>query len=238
MESYQVFLNRVSVFEKEIIDLGKSYFRGRPSLAYKIDKSNKIQDFFGDTIVFDLDTDIKRKISQTIDELYSTSPECFAERLSYETLHMTLHDLSNAPHLDDISDDMEKNMTEVIRRAPLVKNMKIKMKTNFIFNMVNTSLVLGLIPINGDEYQKLMELHSLFDTVKRTEYPLTPHITLAYYNINGFDQASAKKLESKVNSLNRHINIEIELDTNKLFYQRFTSMNKYKNTWNIGRNSK
>ena len=238
METYQTFLTRVSVFERDTLDLGKSYFKGKASLAHKIDENNKLKDFFGDTIVFDLDFETKRKVNELVNDLYVTSPECFAERLCCDTLHMTLHDLSNSPCPNEISGAMEKNMAGVIERAPLVRDMKIKMRSNFIFNMVNTSIVLGLIPINEDEHKKLMELYGLFDEVHKSDYPLTPHITLAYYSINGFDELSAKKLEAAVNILNKKIKLDIELDTNKLFYQRFTGMNKYRSFWNIGKNEK
>ena len=45
-ESYQEFLKRISVFEKQNLDLGKNYFKGPTSLAYKIDKE-KIRDVIG-----------------------------------------------------------------------------------------------------------------------------------------------------------------------------------------------
>ena len=238
METYQAFLDRVSVFEIDTLDLGKSYFKGKASLAYKINENNKLKDFFGDTIVFDLDYETKRKISDLIDNLYLASPECFAERLCSDTLHMTLHDLSNSPCPDEISEAMEKNMTGVIERAPLVQNLKIKMRSNFIFNMVNTSIVLGLIPKDENEHRKLIDLYGLFDEVYKSDYPLTPHITLAYYSINGFNELSAKRLEATVNNLNTKTKLDIELDTNNLFYQRFTGMNKYRSIWNIGKNEK
>lgn len=76
---------------------------------------------------------------------------------------------------------------------------------------------MGLYPVNEEEYNKLMELYYLFEDVKKLDYPLTPHITLAYYNINGFDMEAARKLERIVQELNAN-EIEIELDTKDLFY--------------------
>ena len=108
------------------------------------------------------------------------------------------------------------------------------MKSKYIFNMVNTSLVLGLFPVNEEEYDKLMKLYSLFDEVKELSYPLTPHITLAYYNVNGFPVESAKKLESVVRELNA-CELEIELDVRDLYYQKFRSMNDYVNIINLGK---
>ncbi len=73
-----------------------------------------------------------------------------------------------------------------------------------------------------------MALYALFDDVKKLSYPFTPHITLAYYNRDGFDATSAKKLEGAVRELNE-TDLEIDLTTQKLFYQRFSSMNEYTN---------
>ena len=113
------------------------------------------------------------------------------------------------------------------------ENEKIRMKSKYIFNMVDTSLVLGLYPVNEGEYRRLMDLFFLFDTVKKLSYPFTPHITLAYYNVNGFDLQAAGRLEDTVNMLNKN-EMEIELDMNHLCYQKFKSMNDYIDIVNLG----
>ena len=228
-ESYQDFIKRISVFEKRDLDLGKSYFKGKPSLKNKIDENNRLKDFFGDTVVFDLDKETKEKINIIVDEIYTNCPECFAEKLNSETLHMTLHDLSNSPKIEDIEEEMSRNRSMIKDIVNHIDVQKIKMRTNFIFNMVNTSLVLGLVPLDESEYEKLMRLYCLIDeSVKESQYPLTPHITLAYYSINGFDEKSRKALEDLIYRLNT-VDIEITLNTKNLFYQRFYSMNDYRN---------
>ena len=235
MEKYSKFLSRIGEFQLPDMDLGKSYFKGKPSLANKIDEENRMKDFFGDTIVFDLDEVTKDAIGKIIDEIYEAVPRCFAERLKNATLHMTLHDLSNSPKRSEVEDEMERNLEEIKRRASRFGKKVIKMRTNVIFNMVNTSLVMGLVPINKDEYNKLMELYGIVDEVKRAEYPLTPHITLGYYNVNGFDEESARTLEKIVGKLNRSVIMNITLDTKRLYYQRFTSMNRYNNVLSLGK---
>ena len=61
---------------------------------------------------------------------------------------------------------------------------------------------------------------------------VAPHITLAYYNCNGFDASSARKLEKIIRRLNDNT-FEIILDTKRLYYQKFTSMNDYINILNL-----
>ena len=227
-ESYQEFLKRISVFEKQNLDLGKNYFKGPTSLAYKIDKENRIKSFFGDTVVFELDEEIKDKINEIFSKIYDQASECFSERLKPNTMHMTLHDLSNSPEQSAVDAEMEENLKEIQSIVTLVKNDTIKMRTNFIFNMVNTSLVIGLVPSDENEFNKLMDIYYLVDNIKPAKYHLTPHITLSYYNINGFSVESKNKLEEVVSNLNDD-NFEITLCTEKLFYQRFYSMNDYHN---------
>ena len=95
-------------------------------------------------------------------------------------------------------------------------------------NMVNTSLVLGLRPKYEEDYEKLMHLYSHIDKISPLSYPFTPHITLAYFNREGFGGEELRKIEHVINYLNR-ASFEIPLSTKRLFYQKFISMNDYFN---------
>ena len=56
--------------------------------------------------------------------------------------------------------------------------------------MVNTSLVLCFEPETDEDCQKLMSYYEMFQKVVPLSYPLTPHITLAYFNaaFDSFDE--------------------------------------------------
>lgn len=236
METYQEFLDRISSFETKKINYGEKYFKGNPSISQKVDKENKFKNFYGDTVVFELDSKIKEILAEYVDILYHSAPECFCERLVSNTFHVTLHDLSNSPILRDVAEEMFENELKVIEKmGELQKYRKpiIRMKSKYIFNMVNTSLVLGLYPADENEYHRLMELYFIFDKVKKLSYPLTPHITLAYYNVNGFDIQAARTIEETINELNNN-EIEINLKINNLYYQKFKSMNEYIDIINLG----
>ena len=238
MEAYKNFLDRINSFETKEMCLANEYFNVNASLCKKVDKNNSFKNFYGDTVVFNLDDATKKKLSVIVNRLYSEVPECFCERLVSDTFHLTLHDLSNSPDLEKVAVEVFENELNVIKKSKQVSVQKIKMKSKYIFNMVNTSLVLGLYPVNEKEYNKLMELYYLFDDVKKLNYPLTPHITLAYYNVNGFDVDSADKLKNIVRELNENdSDFEIDLDVRQLFYQKFTSMNEYINIINLADSS-
>lgn len=234
MESYNEFLTRINEFEKPELNLGKGNFMVNPSLKNKVDSNNKLKPFFGDTVVFDLDNTTKAILLNYREVLYKYASECFCEKLHESTFHMTLHDLSSASNLNEVATESFNNEVELLKKLhkePL-SNQPIKMESTCAFNMVNTSLVLGLKPINEVEHTKLMNLYDYVDGIKSLNYPFTPHITLAYYNNNGFSAKLKHKLENAVNVINEN-KIFIELDVNKLYYQKFVNMNEYINVFNL-----
>ena len=235
METYHEFLNRINCFEKREITFGNEYFKVSPSVSLKVGNDNKFKKFYGDTVVFDLDNSVKEKLAEYTELLYAKVPECFCERLTPSAFHVTLHDLSNSVSLQDVCKKTAEHELKIKdKRAEIQKhaNQKIKIKSNFIFNMVNTSLVLGLYPAGEEDYDLLTELYSIIDVIEKSDYPFTPHITLAYYNINGFCPQSAKKSEEVVNRLNDN-SFEFDLNVSNLYYQKFESMNDYKKIINL-----
>lgn len=228
MEKYNDFLKRIS-YQKAELQIGEGRFKPDVRVYEKVDQDNGFKPFYGDTVVFDLDSRIKNKIAGMIDRLYEIAPECFCERIKADTIHMTLHDLSASDALENVAAevfDNEIKLLRVLRENPQ-KSRTIKMKTNYIINMVSTSLVLALVPENETEWNKLQEMYDLINEVRTCPYPyLTPHITLAYFNYNGFDEKSADKLKSAVFELNKN-HFSIPLQTNRLYYQKFISMNDY-----------
>lgn len=232
-ETYQEFLGRIDSFETKKMMLGEGHFVSSPSVASKVDEKNCFKKFYGDTVVFNLNDATKKWIEEMVERLYKEMPECFAERLAWHTYHVTLHDLSNSSELQNVAQELFWNELKVISVIKKVDDMglraaTIKMKTKYIFNMVNTSLVLGLYPADEVEYEKLMQLYEAFDEVKPLPYPLTPHVTLAYYNVRGFTAETAKRLGTITSELNEQIaERTVELKCRELYYQKFVSMNEY-----------
>lgn len=228
MESYSDFLERIS-YQKPELELGGSIFAPNQRLPEKVGYDDRFKPFYGDTVIFDLDSKAKERVSALIGALYQSSAGCLSERLKTETLHMTLHDLSASVSPDEAAQETFQNEIKLLRvlNENPVKRCTIKMKTNFIVNMVSMSLVLALVPANEAEWNKLQALYGLVDKVRMCDYPyLTPHITLAYFNCHGFDKAAADRLRAAVYELNGN-RFDLSLDTDKLFYSKFVSMNEY-----------
>lgn len=234
METFKEFTDRINSFQKKELNLGGKDFAVSPSVAHKVNADNTFKDFYGDTVVFDLDDKTKTELTEYTDLLYNVAPQCFCERLVPHTFHVTLHDLSNSTILSEVAEQVFFNELKILQlknELQKLKPAKIKLKSTYIFNMVNTSLVLGLSPAAEKDYNAIMGLYSIIDGVKKLPYPFTPHITLAYYNANGFDATAAKSLESIVNKINAKIDMELALTD--LYYQKFTSMNDYIDVVNL-----
>ena len=231
MESYHDFLERVSKFEKPELDMGECYFHPHAELGAKCCADGTFRRFYGDTVVFGLKHKVKEKFGELIDELYEKAPECFSEKINKSTLHMTLHDLSASDNIGEVSADVfmnEVKLLEVLKDSP-VKDFTIKMKTNVVINLVSKGLVMALVPCDEEEWNKLQELYELINQVRVCPYPfLTPHVTLAYFNTNGFDEGSVKKLKKIVEKMNES-GFDVTLHTDRLYYQHFYSMNDYRN---------
>ena len=237
METYREFLDRIQFFEHQKWSFGPGYFNGNPSLVKKVQPDNTFRPFYGDTVVYNLDDAVKERLEMWLNTLYTEVPECFCERLVTDTFHMTLHDLCNSQDYSEIAEEVEVNKEKILGLCKEIPKFNvIKMKSKYIFNMVNTSLVLGLYPADETEYRNLMTLYDTFNEVKKLSYPLTPHITLAYYNVHGFNETSAGKLEELVCQLNcaeLENEMEIVLKAEKLYYQHFDSMNHYMNVLSV-----
>lgn len=232
IESYEEFSRRIFSFQKSDFSFGVDRFVSSGSVKNKVGFDGKFNRFIGDTVVFDLDDSQKKFIYEYyVNPLYWVAPDCLAEQLKESTFHMTLHDL-NASTQDDFMVmkrmfETEISLARVIDESE-IKSEKIDMATTCVFNMVNTSLVLGLKPKTYKDYYKLMSLYQLVEGIYQLPYPFTPHITLAYYCRDGFEGKQLEILQNTVNELNCE-SFDITLSTDRLYYQKFISMNDYFN---------
>lgn len=237
MESYQTFLARVKGFEKAELVMEGSVFVANPNLKDKVADDGSFKTFYGDTVVFDLEEKDKEWLASRVETLYRDASDCFAAVLPISSYHMTLHDLSNGNQLSRLVEEMVENRQRLenqLQMAPLSPQI-IRMKSHFIFNMVDTSLVLGLIPASRADYEILMELYRRVDAVKGLSYPFTPHITLAYFHPKGFGAAQIEVVKKVVAELNQS-HAELFLDTSRLYYQTFRSMGDYQTVFSLLQN--
>lgn len=206
------------------IDPSKA-FSTNPNLTKKVDVNGDFLPFIGNTVVYDLDNDVKDSLTKLQNELYAHGCDVLSRRLDPSTFHMTLHDLVNGQPEDH---NLREKMAQV---APAVQNIlsqwkyhePITMKATWMFNMVNTSIVLGLKPADSDSCSRLDEMYCRLEEVVPLGYPLCPHITLAYFRPGKY---LSQQIEGLCRSL-RAVQLELTLKAENLRFQNFKHMNWY-----------
>lgn len=206
------------------IDPEKS-FSTNPNLTKKVDQNGAFLPFIGNTVVFDLDEDTKRQLTLLQNELYTCATELLSHRLDPATFHMTLHDLVNGmPEETGIREKMERIAPEVQSILSQWKtHAPIHMHATWMFNMVDTSIVLGLKPADADSFSRLDAMYCRLENVLPLGYPLCPHITLAYFRPG---QYSPRQMEGLCRSL-RAVDLRLTLKAENLLLQNIEHMNHY-----------
>lgn len=202
-------------------------FTTNPNLTKKVNSTGHFLPFYGNTVVFDLDCETKQTLQNLQEQLYASAGWMLSQKLDPCTFHMTLHDLVNAP---EMTEDLRIRMKEAeVRAKPMLEQWKgqppLRMKASWLFNMVNTSLVLVLKPSDEESWRRLDEMYMSLERVVPLGYALTPHITMAYWKPGTYFQYELNCLRRVL----RPVELEIELRLEDLFYQEFLDMNHYEN---------
>ena len=200
-------------------------FYTNPNLTHKVNLAGEFLPFHGNTVVFDLSSDTKLALQGLQKELYQTAGWMLSQRIDPATFHMTLHDLVNAPEL---TDDLKCRMLESEVKAKSILDQwkgqpSLRMKTTWLFNMVNTSIVLGLAPADEDSWHRLDEMYAALESVVHLGYALTPHITMAYFRPGTYTQYDLNCLRPALHP----VGLEVALSFEGLSYQEFWDMNHY-----------
>lgn len=198
----------------------------RPSLRAKVDETGKLLPFSGNTTVFLLDDGTKAAIEPLQRRLYEAAGHLLAEPLAPDTFHMTLHDLANgipSADTDRWVAETEPGARAVLDELKAEDPRPLYMKTTWIFNMVNTSIVLGLAPADPETEARLCYMYARLNAVVPLDYPLCPHITLAYFRPGVYGREDLAALRTSLTPAS----LEITLDMENLVLQTFTDMNNY-----------
>ena len=202
--------------------LPKERFATNPNLPQKVDEKGNFLPFRGNTTVFLLEDREKEQLAALRDELYAAVPEMLAAPLKTETFHMTLHDLLNGAAAT------EGNMVRAAEEtrgvfAAFPRKGTIQMRGTWTFNMVNTSIVLGLEPVTEQGAERLSAMYRSLEPVVSLGYALTPHITLAYFRPGEYGADPLAKLRQVL----KPAPVSVTLDMGNLVLQNFEDMNHY-----------
>ena len=202
-----------------------SAFYTNHNLRLKVDENRKFKGFAGNTVVFTLKEPVKNQLAVLRNEIYAAASDMLAEPLDPDTFHMTLHDLINGPAGEPgLTDRMEAVVPEV---KTLLQDFRLHppltMRATWMFNMVNTSIVLGLAPSDADSFARLDKMYEAFEEIHPLGYALCPHVTLAYFRPGTYQPAQVHRLLCAL----RKVDMELLLDPKDLVLQNFAHMNHY-----------
>lgn len=229
MENLIEFHARVDGFQHDSLP-HDDFFTTKPLLAEKVAPDGRLRPFFGNTMIFDLPQDIQLTIARMQLLLHHRCAGMLAEPLTPATLHMTLHDLLNgvdaAALAEPVRQTGEKAKT-ILAEQKAMNLPPIRLTSTAAFNMTNGSVALGFAPDTEEDCAILMGLHARYQEVVALNYPLTPHVTLAYYKPGTYGPEKVARLAEALSEINALGKVRITVDARCLHYYRFEDMNTY-----------
>ncbi len=201
-------------------------FLTRTSLREKVDEEGKLKPFHGESAVFLLPDELKSALAQVQEELYAAAGGMLMKKpLSQDNLHMTLHDLWNVSDGERCASPPYE-AEEVCRIIEGIRKYfpeRIMMRAIVPMNMVNTSVVMGLMPASEPDAWCLAEMHKRFSVLYPRTYGLTPHITLAYYCPGEYGE----EIWTRLKDVFTVKGYAFPLYTRDLVFRRFKDMDDY-----------
>ncbi|MBQ2953795.1 MAG: hypothetical protein IJE07_09615 [Clostridia bacterium] len=229
MENLAAFHARVDGFMHDSLPREGGFLTREP-LREKVAPDGRMLPFFGNTMIYDLPDAVKVMIGSMQTQLHHLGGWFLAEPLSTDTLHLTLHDLLNGTDEAALQDGVahtgaqaEAILSDIRREI----TPPIRLTSVAAFNMVNGSVALGFAPDTEADCAAIMALHARYQDVVRLNYPLTPHVTLAYYKPGSYGRDMVDALAEALRRINQLPPVHLALSADMLHYRRFSDMNHY-----------
>ena len=228
-ETLREFHQRVDGFMHDSLPKEGSFVTREP-LKEKVAPDGRMLPFFGNTMIYDLPDTVKVMIGSMQTQLHHQCGWFLAEPLSTDTLHLTLHDLLNGVDEAALRDGVAATGA---RAQAILADMRreiappIRLTSQAAFNMVNGSVALGFAPDTEADCAAIMALHARYQDVVRLNYPLTPHVTLAYYKPGAYGREMVDALDEALRRINALPPVRLALPADMLHYRRFSDMNHY-----------
>lgn len=228
IENLTQFRARTQGFSKNSLP-AEGEFLTSAGLRKKVDDNGKLLPFSGSTTLFLLEPAERDHISSIRNRLYEECGEMFAEPLDTESFHLTLHDLVNgspdslsAGEIQKIRPQAERILAEIRER----EKEPVRMQMTCVFNMVGTSAVIGFEPAGGEECRRLMIMYEELQNAVSLSYPLTPHVTAAYFKPGIYGRHTVERLAETFQKLSKD-RFTLNLRMKNLVYREFSDMNHY-----------
>lgn len=224
-ETLQQYRKRTEFMWDSLAQHGGLHTSG--GLTAKVAPDGRFKPFYGDTVIFSLPQSMLHWLEDIQNALYAACGECLAERIAAETFHVTLHDLCN--QAEKMPDGVARNRQEALRAIAEARKLcphSIAIRSNCMFSMVGTSIVMGFEPATEQDCALLMAMYERFQQIVPLPYPLTLHVTLAYYRPGEYDDDMLFRLRDTMQRIGREQH-EWPLEMQGLHYATFESMVRY-----------
>lgn len=228
LESLSAFQARTGAFIYDSLPHGQGLETGA-GLALKVGSGGRILPFMGNTAVFPLPLPARRAVARIQARLYRTCAPALAQPLDAASFHITLHDLLNGAPSSAL-----KARVRDLRGAALEKVRQIReeggtvrLRSTALFSMVNTSMVLGFAPEDEESCGRLMAYYEMMQEAVPLDYPLTPHVTVAYFRPGTISAEMVERLREAADEVGRRKALRVTLPAETVEYQEFSDMNHY-----------
>ena len=229
MESLREFHARVDGFQRDSLP-HDGPLTTKPLLVEKVAPDGGLLPFFGNTMIFDLPAGTQLLIARMQLLLHHHCGWMLAEPLAPATLHMTLHDLLNGVDASDLAEPVRctgEAARTILRQHRADGIPPIRLTSTLAFNMTNGSVALGFAPDTEADYTALMSMHADYQSVVALNYPLTPHVTLAYFKPGSYSPEEVTDLAEALCEINELPKVHIAVGAECLHYYTFEDMNTY-----------
>jgi len=224
-ETLQEYISRTVFMWKSLPESGG--FQTSESLLKKIDADGRFKPFYGDTAIFGLPNHEIARLGQLQNALYGSLGDVLAEKIPPEMFHLTLHDLLNSPlGMPAESEGVMRRVQSLFVEIPDDFPKEIHLRSVCLFSMVNTSIVMGYEPAEEADCETLMRLYDWFQQIVPLAYPLTLHVTLAYFKPGCYDEQTLCSLRNFFEEHGRDAH-PLTLKLSDLAYARFADMRDY-----------
>lgn len=229
MESLHEFHARVNGFQRDSLP-HDGPLTTKPLLVEKVAPNGDLLPFFGNTMIFDLPKEVQLQIARLQLILHHRCGAMLAHPLMPSTLHMTLHDLLNGVDEAALREPVLRTGEQakaILRDQRTAQQPPIHLTATLAFNMTCGSVALGFAPDTEDDCAALMTMHAAYQDVVALNYPLTPHVTLAYFRPGTYGPEEVAVLAEALAEINALEKVRIAVDADCLHYYTFEDMNTY-----------
>ena len=229
MENLHEFHARVDGFQRDSLP-HDGPLTTKPLLVEKVAPDGGLLPFFGNTMIFDLPVETQLEIARMQLLLHHRCGFMLAQPLAPATLHMTLHDLLNGVDAAALAEPVRRTgeaAKAILHRPRAAPQPPIRLTSTLAFNMTNGSVALGFAPDAEADCTALMSMHADYQAVVALDYPLTPHVTLAYFRPGSYAPEAVTALAEALAAINALPRVHIAVAAGCLHYYTFEDMNTY-----------